>query len=46
MKNDTLYLDTNSKTETIELPKFGEIRLIVQNGKVIRTETTISQKIE
>lgn len=46
MKNDTLYLDTKNKTEIIELPKFGEIRLIIQNGKVVRTETTISQKIE
>ena len=42
---DKLYLDTKEKNINIELPIFGEIRLIVQDGRVIRTETTISQKI-
>lgn len=42
---DKLYLDTNEKNISVELPSFGEVRLIVQDGKVIRTETTESQKI-
>lgn len=46
MKQDKIYIDSNNKSTVIEIPQFGEIKLIVQNGKVIRTETTASQKIE
>lgn len=42
---DKLYLDTKSKTVTIDLPSHGTVKVIVQDGKVIRTETTASQKI-
>ena len=45
MEKDKLYIDTNNKTIKVELPNFGEIRLIVQDGKVIRTETLSSEKI-
>lgn len=45
MSGDKLYLDTNSKAVTIDLPQHGVVKLIVQDGKVIRTETTISKKI-
>lgn len=43
---DKLYIDTNNKNVTIELPQHGTVKVIVQNGKVIRTETTISQKLD
>ena len=45
MEKDKLYIDTNNKSIKVELPNFGEIRLIVQGGKVIRTETLSSEKI-
>lgn len=42
---DKLYIDTSSKAVTVELPQHGTVTVIVQDGKVIRTETTTSQKI-
>ena len=42
---DKLYIDTNSKAVTVALPQHGTVTVIVQDGKVIRTETTTSQKI-
>lgn len=46
MNHDKLYIDTNNKNVTIELPQHGTVKVIVQDGKVIRTETTVSQKIK
>ena len=46
MNNDKIYIDSDNKTTTIETPQFGEIRLIIHDGKVTRTETTVSQKIK
>lgn len=42
---DKLYIDMKSKAVTVELPQHGTVKVIVQDGKVIRTETTVSQKI-
>lgn len=42
---DKLYLDTSNKNVSLELPQFGTLKIIVQDGKVIRTETTTTQKI-
>lgn len=46
MSSDKLYIDANNKNITVELPHHGTVKVIVQDGKVIRTETTISQKIK
>lgn len=46
MEKDKLYIDANNKSIKVELPNFGEIRLIVQGGKVVRTETLSSEKIQ
>lgn len=43
---DKLYLDTANKNISLELPKFGTLKIIVQDGKVVRTETTITQKVQ
>lgn len=42
---DKVYIDSNKKIELVVLPVHGTVKLIVQDGKVIRTETTTSQKI-
>ncbi|MGG5369570.1 DUF2292 domain-containing protein [Enterococcus sp. AZ196] len=43
---DKLYIDTDKKAVTVELPQHGSVKVIVQDGKVIRTETTASQKFK
>lgn len=45
MEKDKLYIDNNKRAITVELPEYGEVRLIIQNGKVVRTETITSQRI-
>lgn len=42
---DKVYIDSNNKSTAVELPKHGEVKSIVQDGKVIRFETKTSQKI-
>lgn len=29
---DKVYIDNSKKTEVVELPKFGEVKLIVKDG--------------
>lgn len=42
---DKVYIDSETKSTAVELPKYGEVKLIVQDGKVIRFEIKTSQKI-
>lgn len=42
---DKLYIDSNNKAIVVELPQYGTVKVIVQDDKVIRTETTTTQKI-
>ena len=42
---DKVYIDSETKSTAVELPKYGEVKLIIQDGKVIRFETKTSQKI-
>lgn len=42
---DKVYIDNSKKSTVVELPKHGEVKLIVQDGKVIRFETKTSQKV-
>lgn len=42
---DKIYIDSKGKNTTVELPKHGEVTLIIQDGKVIRKVTTTSEKI-
>lgn len=42
---DKVFVDLNKKNISIDLPKHGEVRLVVQDGKIIRVVTETSQKI-
>lgn len=41
-----VYIDSQGKNTTIDLPQYGEVRIIVKDGKVIRTEVTKSELID
>ena len=43
---DKVYIDNEKKAVTVDLPKYGEVRLIVKNGKVVKYDTIVSQIIE
>lgn len=42
---DRVYID-NGKIVEVDVPSHGVVKLIIQDGKVIRTETTTSKKIK
>jgi len=33
---DKVYIDNNQRAEVVELPKYGEVKLIVKDGKVVQ----------
>ncbi|MDT2743915.1 DUF2292 domain-containing protein [Enterococcus asini] len=33
---DKVYIDNSKKSETVELPNYGEVTLIVKEGKVVQ----------
>ncbi|HHX0224170.1 TPA: hypothetical protein ACU3VH_001503 [Enterococcus faecalis] len=39
---DKVYIDNNKKTEVVELPQYGEVKLIVKDGKVVKYDTITS----
>lgn len=39
---DKVYIDNSKKTEVVGLPKFGEVKLIVKDGKVVKYDTITS----
>lgn len=45
-KMDKVYIDKKTKTVGVELPKYGEIILIVKDGQVVRYETKTTNKLE
>ena len=40
---DKVYIDNNQRAEVVELPLYGEVKLIVRDGKVVQYLTTESQ---
>jgi len=44
-KMDKVYIDNNQRAEVIELPKYGEVKLIVKDGKVVQYLTMESHKM-
>ena len=42
---DKIYIDSKGKNTTVELPKYGEVTLVIQDGKVMRLETKTTQKL-
>ncbi|MDH6363270.1 hypothetical protein M2139_000310 [Enterococcus sp. PF1-24] len=43
---DKLYIDKNNKAITIDLPLYGEVRLLVKDGKVVKSETITAELLE
>lgn len=43
---DKIYIDSKGKNTVLEIPKHGEVKLIIQDGKVIRKVTTSSEKMD
>lgn len=39
---DKVYVDTSEKTTSIEVPEYGEINLIIKEGKVVKYNITHS----
>ena len=33
---DKVYIDNNKRAEVVELPRYGEVKLIVKDGKVVQ----------
>ncbi|MCD5030178.1 hypothetical protein [Enterococcus asini] len=46
MNKNRIYIDTDCKTIDVELPDYGEIVLIVKNGKVVLYEVKTTNKID
>lgn len=42
---DKIYIDSKGKNTVVELPEYGEVTLIIQDGKVMRLETKTTQKL-
>lgn len=42
---DKIYIDSKGKNIVVELPKYGEVKLVIQDGKVMRLETKTTQKL-
>lgn len=38
---DKVYIDNSKKMEVVELLKFGEVKLIVKDGKVVKYDIII-----
>lgn len=43
---DKVYIDNNQRSEVVKLPKYGEVKLIVKDGKVVQYYTTESHITE
>ncbi|HCT8930980.1 TPA: hypothetical protein ACN3I6_002504 [Enterococcus faecalis] len=39
---DKVYIDNRKKTEVVELPRYGEVKLIVKDGKVVKYDIITS----
>ena len=39
---DKVYIDNNKKAVAIELPKYGEVTLMVKDGKVVKYNVSSS----
>lgn len=42
---DKIFINSKGKNIIVEVPKYGEIKLIIQDGKIIRKITTMSEKV-
>lgn len=44
VKTGFVYWQKDGTIEIVELPKFGELTLVVQNGVVVKTEKLVVEK--
>lgn len=43
---DKVYIDNSQRSEVVELPRFGEVKLIVKEGKVVQYYATESHVLD
>lgn len=43
---DKVYIDSNAKSTAVDLPKYGEVVLVVKDGKVVRYEVKSVNKLD
>ena len=43
---DKIYIDSKGKNTVLEVPKFGEIKLVIQDGKVMYIDKLDRQKMD
>lgn len=43
-REDDILLTTKGKPEHVKLPKYGEVKFIVKNGKIVDSEITTKYK--
>lgn len=43
-ERDKIYIETENKKEQIEVPKYGEIRIVIVDGKITKRDITDSKK--
>jgi hypothetical protein len=42
---DKIYIDNSKRATAIEVPEYGEIKLIVKEGKVVHYDVVSSHKV-
>ncbi|WP_442760298.1 hypothetical protein [Enterococcus italicus] len=43
---DRVYIENSNRVTAVELPDYGEVRMIVKDGKVIKYDTIHSHKLD
>ncbi|MDT2604702.1 hypothetical protein P7H46_03395 [Enterococcus pseudoavium] len=43
---DKVYIDNNKKAVAVELPKYGEVSLMVKDGKVVKYDVISSYLLD
>lgn len=43
---DKIYINSEGQTRVVEVPKYGEVILIVKDGKVVRYEVKSINKLD
>lgn len=46
MGKDKIYINSDGQTRVVEVPAFGEVKLVIQDGKVLFIETKKTEKIK
>lgn len=43
---DKIYINSDGQTRVVEVPTFGEVKFVIQDGKVLFIETKKTEKIK